>query len=177
MNIGQKIKQLRKQNSLTLEELASRCEVTKGFLSQLERNLTSPSVSTLEDILEALGSDLTAFFQKKKEQKIIWKKTDYFIDEHPGYKIQWIVPNAQKNAMEPILLIIQPQQSSKSLQPYAGEEFGYVLKGEISLMFEKKQLKVRKGQTFYMQGEDKHCLYNHTNEDATVLWITTPPVF
>ena len=58
MDIGQKIRQLRTQNNLTLEELASRSELTKGFLSQVERNLTSPSVSTLEDILEALGTDL-----------------------------------------------------------------------------------------------------------------------
>ena len=62
MDIGRKLKQLRIRNDLTLEELASRSELTKGFLSQVERNLTSPSVSTLEDILEALGTDLAAFF-------------------------------------------------------------------------------------------------------------------
>ena len=50
MDIGARIRQLRNKNNLTLEELASRCELTKGFLSQLERNLTSPSISTLEDI-------------------------------------------------------------------------------------------------------------------------------
>ena len=53
MNIGAKIKRLRLTNGLTLEELANRSELTKGFLSQLERDLTSPSVATLEDILEA----------------------------------------------------------------------------------------------------------------------------
>ena len=58
MDIGQKIRQLRTQNNLTLEELASRSELTKGFLSQVERNLTSPSVSTLEDILEAEDAHL-----------------------------------------------------------------------------------------------------------------------
>ena len=66
MDIGHKIKQLRVQNGLTLEELASRSELTKGFLSQLERNLTSPSISTLEDILEALGSSLSDFFMEEK---------------------------------------------------------------------------------------------------------------
>ena len=51
MNIGSKIKRLRIANQLTLEELANRSELTKGFLSQVERNLTSPSITTLEDIL------------------------------------------------------------------------------------------------------------------------------
>ena len=53
MDIGSKVKRLRQANGLTLEELANRSELTKGFLSQLERDLTSPSVATLEDILEA----------------------------------------------------------------------------------------------------------------------------
>ncbi|MBR6677758.1 MAG: helix-turn-helix transcriptional regulator, partial [Oscillospiraceae bacterium] len=62
MDIGKSIKKLRLQKELTLEELASRCELSKGFLSQLERDLTSPSIATLEDILEALGTNLAEFF-------------------------------------------------------------------------------------------------------------------
>ena len=58
MDIGKKIRQLRLQNDLTLEDLASRSELTKGFLSQLERDLTSPSISTLEDILEELVGEI-----------------------------------------------------------------------------------------------------------------------
>jgi transcriptional regulator with XRE-family HTH domain len=69
MNIGQRIKQLRIKNNLTLEELASRCELTKGFLSQLERDLTSPSISTLNDIVEALGMSLSQFFQEENRRK------------------------------------------------------------------------------------------------------------
>ena len=62
MDIGKRIRQLRIQNGLTLEELASRTELTKGFLSQLERNLASPSIQTLEDITEALGTTMATFF-------------------------------------------------------------------------------------------------------------------
>ena len=71
MDIGKKIRQLRLQNDLTLEDLASRSELTKGFLSQLERNLTSPSISTLEDILEALGTNLSEFFREEEEEQIV----------------------------------------------------------------------------------------------------------
>ena len=67
MDIGGKIRQLRIKNQLTLEELANRSELTKGFLSQVERNLTSPSIATLEDILEALGTTLGAFFAAEKD--------------------------------------------------------------------------------------------------------------
>ena len=60
--IGKKIKMLRNINNLTQEELASRCDLTKGYISQLENDLTSPSIATLVDILEVLGSNLNEFF-------------------------------------------------------------------------------------------------------------------
>ena len=65
MEIGAKIKKLRLQRGLTQEELADRCELSKGFISLLERDLTSPSIATLTDILECLGTDLTAFFSER----------------------------------------------------------------------------------------------------------------
>lgn len=69
MEIGEKLKELRLKKDLTLSELASRSEVTKGFLSQLERDLTSPNVSTLENILEALGTNLQDFFRNNPKNK------------------------------------------------------------------------------------------------------------
>ena len=68
MDIGHRLKLMRVRQSLTLEELASRSELTKGFLSQVERNLTSPSIATLTDILEALGSSLGEFFGEEKPE-------------------------------------------------------------------------------------------------------------
>ena len=87
MNIGGKIKRLRVANSLTLEELANRCELTKGFLSQVERNLTSPSISTLEDILEALGTNLREFFDERDDEQVVFSTKDYFINEQDLYTI------------------------------------------------------------------------------------------
>ena len=81
MDIGAKIRKLRKTSGLTLEELASRSELTKGFLSQLERNLTSPSISTLEDVLEALGTNLAEFFQEERDEQIVFSQEDFFVDE------------------------------------------------------------------------------------------------
>lgn len=148
MDIGKKIKQLRIKNDLTLEELASRSELTKGFLSQLERNLTSPSVSTLEDILEALGTNLAAFFQEQKEEQVVFKKDDFFIDEQEEYQIQWIIPNAQKNEMEPILLQLHPQRQSQIIDPFDGEAFGYVLSGSVNLVLGDKEYHIKKGKPF-----------------------------
>ena len=66
MNIGLKIRELRILNGLTQEELADRCELSKGFISQLENDVTSPSISTLEDILQCLGMTISEFFSKRR---------------------------------------------------------------------------------------------------------------
>lgn len=177
MDIGQKIKRLRVKNGLTLEELASRSELTKGFLSQVERNLTSPSIATLNDILEALGTSLAVFFKDDTEEKSVFTTEDYFVDEREGCIINWIVPNAQKNEMEPILIEILPGGQSQSLDPHDGEEFGYVLSGRIKLVDGDKTTTIKKGETFYIKGVNTHYLLNESHVSAKVLWITTPPLF
>lgn len=179
MDIGQRIKQLRSKNNLTLEELASRCELTKGFLSQLERNLTSPSISTLEDIVEALGMSMYDFFKEDEDEKMVFGAEDFFVDEREDHAITWIVPNAQKNEMEPILLDLNPQGISQEITPHEGEEFGYVLSGRIKMIFSdtQKGITVKKGQTFYIRGDRQHYLKNDSTQPARVLWICTPPIF
>ena len=177
MDIGKKIKELRLSNDLTLEELASRSELTKGFLSQVERNLTSPSISTLEDILEALGTDLSHFFRQEQEKKIVFHTADFFEDEQEDYKIEWIVPNAQKNDMEPILLTLHPGCDSMEMVSHSGEEFGYVLKGSILLVKGNQTYRIKAKETFYIEGTESHYLHNPGSVEARILWITTQPMF
>ncbi len=179
MDIGKRIRQLRIQNDLTLEELASRTELTKGFLSQLERNLSSPSIQTLEDITEALGTTMAKFFTEETAEQVVFTAEDAFVDEREESTVHWIVPNAQKNEMEPILLELNAGGKSDPIDPHNGEEFGYVLSGRITLMKEgsKKGSVIRKGDVFYISGRDVHWLENSGNHKAAVLWISTPPIF
>lgn len=177
MDIGKKLKELRRQNDLTLEDLASRCELTKGFLSQVERNLTTPSIATLQDIVEALGTNLSEFFHEEEEKQIVFSTQDFFEDEQDEYKIEWVIPNARKNEMEPILLTLYPRCKSHEMTAHHGEEFGYVLKGSVTLVRGNRKYKLKAQETFYLDGSKGHYLYNHGNVDAKVLWITTPPMF
>ena len=177
MDIGKKLKELRIQNDLTLNDLASRCELTKGFLSQVEHNLTTPSIATLADIVEALGSNLSEFFREEEEKQIVFTSQDFFVDEQDDYQIEWVIPNAQKNEMEPILLTLHPRCKSRNMEAHHGEEFGYVLKGSVTLVRGNKKYKLKAQDTFYMDGSKGHFLYNHGSGDAKVLWVTTPPMF
>ena len=97
MDIGSKLKELRVLKGLTQEELADRAELSKGFISQLERDLTSPSIATLIDILQCLGTTIGDFFTETPDEQIVFGKQDYFekIDTDLNNEIKWIIPNGE----------------------------------------------------------------------------------
>ena len=178
MKIGKKIKELRTKYNLTQEELANRLELTKGYISQLENDLTEPSISTLEDIVLALGTNLGDFFNDEKElNKVVYKKEDYFVKENVGSNITWLVTNSQKNHMEPIMVTIQPKCQTDIDYPHEGQEFGYVLEGELLLIIDNKKYKVKEGETFYYDSNKNHYLRNVKDKICKVIWVSSPPNF
>lgn len=179
MEIGEKLRELRIQRGLTQEEMAARCELSKGFISQVERELASPSIATLKDMLECLGVSLQSFFSDSSKEKTVFTPQDMFEkeDTEEGRKITWLVPDAQKNSMEPILLELEPGGKSQVLPPLEGEEFGYVLRGQVSLIVGKKRQTVRKGGSFCLHPSATHYLENTGAKPAAILWVSTPPSF
>ena len=179
MRIGDKIRRLRLQRGLTQAELADRCELSKSFISLLERDLTSPSLDTLSDLLETLGTDLPAFFSKADE-KIVFGEGDIFVKEDPeGMRgmIKWLIPSAQKNQMEPILVEMAAGGETDEDDPHEGEEFGYVLSGVIKVVLGDRAERVRRDESFYFRPSAPHKLVNAGKGPCRVLWVSTPPSF
>lgn len=176
--IGNKIKELRNRNGLTQQELADRTELTKGFISQLERGQVSPSVVTLLDLIECLGSTASNFFKETEEEHVVFSKEGYFekVDE-AGNSIQWIVPTAQRCQMEPPLVVVQPHQSLNEDKPHDGEEFGYLISGKLNLYLGDKIYRVKAGESFYYPAKRGHRIENPGNRPAKFIWVSTPPTF
>ena len=177
MEIGVKIRALRLKNNLTQEELADRCELTKGFISQLENDLANPSIDTLNDILIVLGTNMGDFFSNEESEPLVFHKEDYFSKDYGDSVTTWLVPSAQKNAMEPILLDLNEKGAKETDMPHEGEEFGYVLNGEITLHIGKKKYFVKKGESFYYSADKVHYIINTKNQKATFIWVSCPPNF
>ena len=177
MQLGTKIRDMRLQLNLTQEELADRCELTKGYISQLENDLTSPSIATLGDILDALGSSFSEFFRDEKNEKVVFSESDYIEKEADGITQNWLVPNAQKNRMEPLSVELAPHASTAEDIPHEGEEFGFVLEGKIVLSLGKKKYACRAGESFYYSADRTHGISNESDAKARFIWISSPPNF
>ena len=177
MDIGNKLKELRVLKGLTQVELAERSELSKGFICQLERNLTSPSITTLMDILQCLGTSIGEFFNEAPDEQIVFGKQDYFVKVDTEYKneIKWIIPNAQKNTMEPIYLTLEAGGSTCPDTPHEGEEFGYILQGTVSIHLGNKTYKAKKGESFYYTADKTHFLSSKSG--AVLIWVSSPPSF
>lgn len=179
MDIGLKIKRLRVGLNLTQEELADRTELSKSFISQVERNLTSPSIATLVDILKALGTDLKEFFDDEADRQIVFHDADYFekIDEEAGLKTEWIIPNAQRNDMEPIRVTLEAGSSTRIADPNECELFGYVLIGSVTIHIGQQTYKAKKGESFYYRPTARHYIEAAGKTGASFIWVSTPPSF
>ena len=177
MEIGSKIKQLRLQLNLSQSELADRCELTKGYISQLENDLTSPSIATLIDILSALGTDLAEFFKKEDDERVVFQTDEFIEKQEGGMLLKWIIPNAQKNEMEPILVELEAGASTSLDFPHEGEEFGFVLEGKLSIELGKSIHNAKKGEAFYYTADKSHRITNSGKSNAKFIWVSTPPNF
>lgn len=177
MEIGSKIKRLRQQLNLSQSELADRCELTKGYISQLENDLTSPSIATLMDILSALGTSAAKFFKKEDDARVTFSENDFIEKHEDGMILKWIIPNAQKNEMEPVLVELLSGASTSVDFPHEGEEFGYVLEGKICITLGESKHVCKKGETFYYAANKAHSIKNIGKTPSKILWASTPPNF
>jgi transcriptional regulator with XRE-family HTH domain len=179
MKIGERIRNLRQLSNLTQEELAERAGLTKGFISQVERDLTSISLDSLIQILGALDEDISEFFRDSTgEEKIVYRENDRVaIEKDKIQRFELLVPGSTNRRVEPILLTLRKGQVTPKERPHEGEEFGYVLRGRVTLRFGKEVLKLKTGECFYLSAEKEHWLQNTSSKEAIILWISSPPSF
>ena len=178
MKIGERIKNLRQMSSLTQEELAARANLTKGFISQVERDLTSISLDSLVQILGALDENISDFFRETSQEKMVYREKDRVpIEKERIERFELLVPGATNRRLEPVLLTLKQGQATAKEKPHEGEEFGFVLQGRVSLRFGREITKLKKGECFYFWAEKEHWLENTSSRNVVILWITSPPYF
>ena len=174
--IGQKIKTLRLASDLTQTELADRANLTKGFISQFENDQGSISVDSLADMLDALGVSMQTFFADEAAADVVFSPDHRIsVDSKGASKFEIMVPGSTNNEMDPIMVELAPGEELERCAPHPGEQFGYVLKGTLTLILDRKEYRVPSGHCFYFEADRPSQIKNTNNSVAKLLWITTPP--
>lgn len=154
MKIGTRIKNLRNQQRITLKDLAKKTGLTTSFLSQLERDLTSPSVSSLEKIAQALNTKIGYFFEREGDKELIFIKKGLgkkvIIDKEKGIFCETMASGFLNIKMQPqIFTLGKDSELTEDLMRAEGEKFGMVLKGKVELWCDSEKLTLEEGDSIY----------------------------
>lgn len=181
-DIGSKVKELRTNAKMTLRELSDKTNLSTGFLSQLERGLTSIATDSLGELATALNVDVSYFFSKPtmKDSVIIrsYEKEVLKID-NSKYISFLFTPNAADKQMMPRIIDILPCNSNESLSPYQheGEEFIYVLEGTLTLFVNDQRYELYPGDGAHYNSKTIHNYANYTNKMVKIIEVSVPNCF
>jgi transcriptional regulator with XRE-family HTH domain len=184
--IPARLKQLRIQQKLTLQQLAEKAGCTKSYISQLEKGTSAPSVSMLGRLAEALQIPVADLIRDEgREDMGNWhlREADRRTINYPDGKVtsQLLTKGVFQKKMQPLLSVIEPggmlNETGKMSHPKGAEEFVLVMKGEIEFEIGSKSVSLQQGDTLYFDGDLPHRWSNTSQETAEVLFVWTPPVW
>ncbi len=178
MDIGKRIREFRLAHQLTQQELAVRAGVTKGFISLLERDKSSVSLETLSEVLAVVGERISTFFSADALQPFVFGRQDRTSLSDQGIeKFELLIPGSTTMAMEPCRLVLAPGQGLRPHGSHSGEEFGYVIRGRVSITLGRRSAIAKAGDSFSYKAQPEHSMQNAGRSPAEVLFVTWPPQF
>ncbi len=180
-DIGRRVKELRTQSRMTLKDLSEKTGLSTGFLSQLERGMTSIATDSLSTIAQVFGVETGSFFARhqvmdlptmRSYEKEIFKVENRFIHYH-------LTHDLRNKQLLPRLVELLPINSDEPIRqsPHGGEEFIYVLEGTLTLFINKERQELFPGDTAHYDSTIPHNWGNYTNKMVRILVISTPNPF
>jgi len=176
--VGQRIRELRKERGLSLRALAELSRLSTNAISLIERGDNSPTVSSLHSLANALDVPITAFFEQQGEEQVIHLKQDRRpTSETAGVRMENLGSGLPSQQIEPFLMTIAPGGSSTSSQiTHSGEEFVYVLEGDLTCLIVEREYHLEKGDSLLFVASQPHVYQNRSLETTQILIIFQPMV-
>jgi transcriptional regulator with XRE-family HTH domain len=182
--IGNKIRNIRKSKNLTIVELAEMINVTSGYISQIERDLISPSLSVLKRLSEALDLPLSALFMEDSDQNVVTIQHDERTKVKFGninVELEFITPILDKSekttSIEAFLFKLKPKSwISEHAIIHESNVCIYIISGEIQCHIGSNIYTLHKGDSIWVPERNSHMIFNSNEEDSEALCIITPAI-
>lgn len=176
INLGNQIRMLRDQRSLSQQALAKASGISRNTLSLIERGLTSPTVSTLKGLAQALGVEINAFFQPYQESKVIFTKANqrpYFLLDHGT--LADLAVGIFDPLITPLVFQLEPGARSGPALTHDGQDFVFCLSGEILYQVNGQGYVLDPGDSLFFDGRLPHRFRNTAMQDSSILIILSTP--
>jgi DNA-binding transcriptional MerR regulator/quercetin dioxygenase-like cupin family protein len=173
---GMRLRQLRARRGHSLSRVAKAVGISVGFLSAIERSHMTASVSTLRKLARYYKTNILDFFEPAESKgPLVSARKRKILEAGPGVRMELLA--AGNTVMEPHLFRISPQSGSGESYAHEGEEFIYVLRGELQISLEGEEYSLKPGDSFYFESSLPHRWKNPGRSETWVLWVNTPPTF
>jgi transcriptional regulator with XRE-family HTH domain len=177
-DLGTRLRHRRKARGLTMQTVAERAGLTTGFISQVERNLAAPSLTSLTAIAEALGAHITDFLDPPRNEDLTSRDALRELYRLPGApfsyeRLSTSFPGSQLTA---VLLHEPPGRRSEPIR-HRGEELYFVLEGELTFFIDDTEMILRKGDSIHFSSARRHSTWNHSDRATTMIVCTTMNIF
>jgi transcriptional regulator with XRE-family HTH domain len=179
MELGSKIRELRQSQNISIEQLSERTGLSTGLISQIERNITGPSVASLWKIARALNVSMHYFFDEYEKGNPIVRKNERKQIKLPNSNITYelLCPDLRRK-IEFLQVEIKPGEcNTEELIAHEGEECGLVLKGRLKVKWGNKEFILEEGDSIYLDSTVPHRYVNVGDETSISVWAMVPPSF
>ena len=174
--IGAHLRRLRSKRRLSLAQVARAAGISVGFLSALERSQMSGSVGTLRKLARFYKTNILDFFDAADTSSLQVRPAERkILEAGPGVKMELLAWG--NTVMEPHLFRVTPEAGSGDSYAHEGEEFLYILRGELAITVQEKQYRLKTGDSFYFESATPHRWKNPGRAECWILWVNTPPTF
>ncbi|SKC90943.1 helix-turn-helix domain-containing protein [Maledivibacter halophilus] len=179
IGISKEIRKIRKKNNITLKELSEKTGLSVSFLSQVERGLSSMTITSLKKIADALNVPMKRFFDEESDLCFIRKKSEqkFIRIERSNMQYKRLSGIFEGRKLEPILLVKKPNSGDTEEITHEGEEFHYVLQGEAVYTIEGKEYILKEGESIHFPSTLPHALSNNSDIELKVISVITQLVF
>lgn len=182
LELGAKIRNYRKAQGLSMQELAKKIDITPSMLSQIERDLANPSINTLKLISSALNIPLFQFFTTSNPQEdLIVRKDSRKALRTPtataSYEYELLTPDTTGSIEFVLQKFKANSDSGDAVQTHGGEEVAYVVSGQLLLTLDQTEFMLYSGDSARIPAMTPHIWSNPTNDDAVLIFAVTPPCF
>jgi DNA-binding transcriptional MerR regulator/quercetin dioxygenase-like cupin family protein len=175
--IGKRLRQLRRERSMTLSEAAKGTDLSVSFLSCLERGQAHASIAALQRLAMFYDTNVLSFFGGAEQNgKLVRPSQRIELSNEPGVHLELLAHGS--TAMEPHLFRLAPGTSSGGSYHHEGEEFIFVISGSCDVWLDEvEHYRLRPGDSLYFSSSQTHRWSNPYKQQAVLLWINTPPTF
>lgn len=174
--IGAHLRMLRTRQQLSLAQVASSVGISVGFLSALERSQMSGSVGTLRKLARFYKTNILDFYNANgANSRHVRPPERKVLEAGTGVRMELLAWG--NTVMEPHLFRIAPEAGSGDPYTHEGEEFIYVLSGELEITLNGEGYRLNAGDSFYFESGTPHTWKNPGGKETCVLWVNTPPTF